>query len=285
MRPIRPNQPNLLTRRSMLLGLAGAALGVPACTFSDLFSWNGGKPTLFGYATAPNFDRRYKTMRVKVFKDATFWSVVPVPNLEEELTEYIVHRIEEVTPYKVDSGDADTELSGAILSFFQMSLNYNQMNEIREVETTMMCAVRWKDLRSGQLLSWPAPRNLEPPPPSGLLPGQQDPLTMANVMPGSMLTQPLSAAAGSPAGNQALMGDGSPPPNTGNPSVGQTNAPGPSSGVPVGPMPTVGLFGAVLVRSIANYRPEIGESIATAQQYNCQRLAEQITNMMEVAWG
>jgi hypothetical protein len=287
-RPIRPNQPKLWTRRSMLLSLAGAGLTVPACDFSQLFSWNDGKPTIFGYATAPNFDRRYKTIRVKIFKDATFWAVVPVPGLEMWLTEAVVHQIEQDTPYKVNSGDADTELSGAILSFFQLSLNYNQMNEIREVETTMMCAVKWKDLRTGQMLSQPAPRILEPLPPAGLLPGQQDPLNMANTLPGGLLTQPLSAAPASPAGNQATMIDTAPPPpTTGNPTPGQTGA---LAGVgvggpPVGPMPTdSGMMGAVLVRSIANYRPEIGESLATAEQRNCLSLAQQIVNMMEVAW-
>jgi|GEM_PF-150619 hypothetical protein len=280
-------KPKLWTRRSMLLTLASAGLAVPACDFSQLFSWNDGKPVIFGYSTAPNFDRRYKTIRVKIFKDPTFWAAVPVPGLEMQLTEEIVHRIEADTPYKVCSGDADTELSGSIISFIQLSLNYNQLNEIREVETTMTCAVRWKDLRTGQILSWPAPRNLEPPPPAGLLPGQQDPLTQAALAPGSMLTQPLTAAPISPADNQATMADTAPPPGTGNPAMGQTNAPGPSGGPPVGPLPTaaeMGLFGAVLVRSIAYYRPEIGESLATAQQVNCQNMAQQIVNMMEVAW-
>jgi hypothetical protein len=149
----------------------------------------------------------------------------------------------------------------------------------------MMCMVKWVDLRTGQLLSWPSPKNLEPPPPAGLLPGQQDPLNQAAVMPGSMLTQPLSAAATSPAGNQATMADAAPPANAnGNPTMGQTNAPGPSGGPPVGPMPTMALLGGVLVRSIAYYRPEIGESLATAQQWNCKSMAQQIVNMMEVAW-
>jgi hypothetical protein len=278
-------QPRLWTRRSALLALAGAGLTVPACDFSQLFSWNDGKPVIFGYSTAPNFDRRYKTIRVKIFKDPTFWAVVPVPGLEMQLTETIVHRIEQVTPYKVNNGDADTELSGSIVSFLQMSLNYNQMNEIREVETTLSCAVRWKDLRSGQILSQPAPRNLEPPPPAGLLPGQQDPLSLAAVTPGSILTQPLSAAATSPGGNPATMAtDTSPPPTTGVPNIGQTNLPGPSGAPPVAGQPGASLVGAVLVRSVAHYRPEIGESVATAQQMNCDRMAEQIVNMMEVAW-
>jgi hypothetical protein len=276
-------KPKLWTRRSMLLTLAGAGLAVPACDFSQLFSWNGGKPVILGYSTTPNFDRRYKTIRIKIFKDPTFWAAVPVPGLEMQLTEEIVHRIEADTPYKIYSGDADTELDGSILSFIQMALNYNQLNEIREVETTMTCAVRWKDLRTGQLLSSPAPRNLEPLPPAGLLPGQEDPLNQAAIMPGSMLMQPLSAAAVPPTG-QATMADTAPPPGTGNPVIGQTNAPGPPGGPPVGPMPTVGLLGSVLVRSVAFYRPEIGESLATAQQWNCQNMAQQIVNMMEVAW-
>lgn len=278
-------QPKLWTRRSALLAMAGVGLTVPACDFSQVFTWNGGKPMLFGYGTAPNFDRRYKTIRVKIFKDPTFWAVVPVPGLEMELTEEIVHRIEQVTPYKVNNCDADTELSGTIVSFLQLSLNYNQMNEIREIETTLSCAVRWKDLRTGQILSSPAPRNLEPPPPAGLLPGQQDPLNAAATMPGSILNQPLSAAATSPGGNPAtIAGNTSPPPTTGAPVPGMTNMPAPPGSAPLAGMPGADLIGAVLVRSVAHYREEIGESLATAQLMNCQRMAEQIVNMMEVTW-
>jgi hypothetical protein len=278
--PVRPHQPKLWTRRSMLLALAGAGLTVPACEFSQLFSWNGGKPVLFGYGTAPNFDRRYKTIRVKIFKDATFWAVVPVPNLEMELTEFIVQQIEQKTPYKVDAGDADTELSGTILSFMQIALNYNQLNEIREIETTLTCAVRWKDLRTGKLLSSPSPRNVEPPPPAG----QQDPLNLSTTMPGSMQQMELSAAPVSPGNNQATMTETPPPPTTGNPALGQTNAQGAPGGPPLAPLPVAGIFDGVLVRSIAYYRPEIGQSLATAQQDNCNKMAEQIINMMECAW-
>jgi hypothetical protein len=284
-------QPKLWTRRSLLLTLAGASMAVPACDFSQLFSWNDGNPVILGYSSRPNYDRRYKTIRVKIFKDPTFWAAVPVPGLEMQLTEEIVHRIEADTPYKVCSGDADTELSGTILSFLQMSLNYNQMNEIREVETDMTCAVRWRDLRTGQILSWPAPRNLEPPPPAGLLPGQQDPIA-AGALPGSLLAQPLSAAGTSPGGGQATMAggppttaDASPPPDTGNPMLGQTNALGPPGGPPGSPLTAaMNMFGSVLVRSVAFYRPEIGESLATAQQQNCLNMAQQIANLMEVAW-
>lgn len=282
-----PIRPQLWTRRSVLLALAGAGLTVPACEFSDLFSWNGGKPTIFGYRTAPNFDRRYKTIRIKVFKNATFWSAVPTPGLEEQLTLYLVRQIEQKTPYKVVSGDADTELDGAILNFIQVAVNYTQLNEIRQIETTLTCAVSWKDLRTGKFLSQPQGANLEPLPPAGLLPGQQDPLNLNTTMPGSLATQELSAAPISPGGNPATLAQTSPPPTTGNPVPGQTNAPGPPGGAPV-PSPGGGggipLMGSVFVRSVAYYAEELGQSLATAEQDNCNQMAQQIVNMMECGW-
>jgi hypothetical protein len=280
-------RPRLWTRRSILLALAGSGLAVPACEFSDLFSWNDGKPTIFGYRTAPNYDRRYKTIRVKMFKNPTFWSAVPVPGLEEQLTLYIVRQIEQRTPYKVVSGDADTELAGAIMNFLQVAVNYTQLNEIRQVETTMTCAVSWKDLRTGKFLSQPGGVNPEPPPPAGLLPGQQDPLNPNTTMPGSLQSQELSAAPISPGGNPATLAQTSPPPTTGTPVPGQTNAPGPQGGAPA-PSPGGGgvipLAGSVMVRSVASYTPEIGQSLATAEQDNCNQMAQQIVNMMESGW-
>jgi hypothetical protein len=276
--------PKQWTRRSVLLVLAGAGLSLPACEFGQLFSWNGGKPTLFGYATAPNYDKRIKTVKVNIFKDPTFWAAVPVPNLEMELTEFIIQQIEQKTPYKVVNCNADTELSGSILSFMKIAVNYNQLNEQRDVETTLTCQVVWKDLRTGQILSSPAGRNPEPPPPAGLLPGQQDPLNQP-ISPGSLLQMPTSAAPVSPGGNPAVMTETSPPPTAGNPVPGQTNMPGPSSGPPAPPLPgvTQPVLG-VLVRSVAYYRPELGQSLATAQQDNCNLLAQQIVSMMETAW-
>jgi hypothetical protein len=283
-RPVPSRDPRLWTRRSILLALAGAGLTVPACEFSDLFSWNDGKPTLFGYRTAPNYDRRYKTVRVNIFKNNTFWSAVPTPGLEEQLTLYIVRKIEEQTPYKVVGlgCDADTELSGSILSFLQNALNYTQLNEIRQVETDLTCAVAWKDLRTGKYLSSPQGPNREPPPPAGLLPGQQNPL---NALPGTLQTMELSAASNSPGGNPATLAQTSPPPTTGNPVPGQTNAPGPPGGPPL-PVAGAGtpMEGAVLVRSVATYAPEIGQSLLSAQQNNCNYMAQQIVNMMECSW-
>lgn len=291
------------TRRSALAALAGLALSVPACTWSDLFSWNGGKPTIFGYATAPNYDRRIKTVRVKIFKNPTFWSAIPVPGLEQELTLALVRAIEEKTPYKVVSGDnADTEISGSIRSFLKMVLLWDQQNEQRHVETSLLVEVIWKDLRTGEMLSAPMPRALEPLPPAGILPGQQDPLYSPVTPPGMVQITPMVAPT-SPGGQQAAMnnntgnnGTSTPPspPATGNPFPGATPLPGAQGGVPGGPAAgpaaktgtgpgTPPLIG-VLVRSLGHYTPELGQSISTAQQENVNSMAEQIVSMMERGW-
>ncbi len=281
--PLPPDPPKLWTRRSLLLALAGAGLAVPACEIGQLFSWNGGKPIIFGYSTAPNFDKRYKTIKVKIFKDSTFWAVVPVPGLEMQLTETLVHQIEQITPYKVNDREPDLELSGRIVDFQQIALNYNQLNEVREYEVTMTCAIKLKDMRTGRLISSPSPRNIEPPPPAGILPGMQDPLLAT--MPGGLLQMPFNAAPVSPSNTQATLSDDpSQTSDTNNPSLGQNNASGAMGGPPVAPLPTGGFHGGVLVRSIAHYRVEIGQSLATAQQDACAKMAEQIVNMMEKPW-
>jgi len=269
----------------VLLALAGMGLSVPACTWNDWFAWNGGKPVLFGYGTAPNYDRRFKTVRVKIFKNATFWSVVPVPGMEDELTLQLVREIEQKTPYKVVSGDADTEISGSIVSFTKIALNYTQQNEVRECETTLTCDVVWKDLRTGKLLTSPATgRAVDPIPPAGLLPNQVDPFSAEPTMPG-MVQPPLNSTPNSPGGQPATLADSSATPGV--PVPGGTSVPGAPGAPPApgglggrGATPTLG----AIVRSIAHFRPEIGESISTAQQMNYNRMAEQIVAMMETPW-
>lgn len=278
-----PDMPKLWTRRAALLALAGVSLTAPACTANQLFSWNNGKPVVFGYGTTPNYDKRYKTIRIKMFKNPTFWAVVPVPGLEMQLTQAIVREIGEKTPYTIVSGDADLEISGSIQSFNKVALNYTQLNEQRDVETTLTASVVLKDLHTGEILSAPAQRAAEPPPPAGLLPGQLDPLA-ASAVPGIASSQ-LSAVPISPAGQPATLGGASPPPTAGNPVPGATNIPGTAGAPPVpsNAAPVTPILG-VLVRSTATYEPEIGGSISTAMQDNCNRMAERIVQMMEVPW-
>jgi hypothetical protein len=51
-------------------------------------------------------------------------------------------------------------------------------------------------------------------------------------------------------------------------------------GIPVPTQPK----GIVIVTSTGNFIPELGQSLATAQQVAVDRLAVQITSMMEKPW-
>ncbi len=148
--------------------LALAVLALPACE-------NGGHFTVLGYTTKPNYREDIKTVRVPIFKNVTYRDSVR-QGLEFELTRAVVREIEAKTPYKVVGcdADADTELTGTIVSLNKNVINRNELNEVRDAETVLAVEVRWQDLRSGEYLSRPAraPGTPPPPPPE---PGQPKP--------------------------------------------------------------------------------------------------------------
>src|SRR4051812_4990365 len=151
--------------RSAWLALAGAVLFLPAC------GWDGHFAVL-GYTTRPNYDTCYHTIRVPIFKTRSFFSVVPVPGLEMELTRAVIREIEDKTPYKVVSDDhaADTELVGNILLFGKALINPGLENSSREVETDMVVELYWRDIHTGKILSRPPRRFGEPIPPEPRVP-------------------------------------------------------------------------------------------------------------------
>lgn len=215
-----------------------AAVGLPSCE-------SGGHFTVLGYTTRPNYDESIKTVRVPIFKNLTFRR-----GLEFDLTRAVIAQIELKTPYKVVQGDADTELTGTIISYNKNVINRNQLNEVREAETTLAVEIVWKDLRTGQILTQPQRPGVQP-----IIPPQVPPLT-----PGAM-----------PDGAPVLM-----PPDGPQPPLPPVGAPPP--GAPPPPPPPV------LVQSIGGFIPELGESITTAYQRNVNRLAVQIVSMMEKPW-
>jgi hypothetical protein len=149
----------------LALALAAVSMVLPSCAWDGHF-------TLFGYTTRPNYDRGIKTVRVPIFENATIWR-----GLEFDLTQAVIREIELRTPYKVVSAEcnADTELKGKIISFNKLLLNRNQLNEVREAETTLAVELSWRDLRSGEVLSAPRPKEPGypfPPPPA---PGEPPP--------------------------------------------------------------------------------------------------------------
>ena len=223
--------------RLTMLVLAASALLLPSC------EWDGNF-TVLGYTTKPQYPTNIHTVYVPIFKNLTLWR-----GIEFDLTRAVIREIEAKTPYKVVSNPdcADTELKGTIVSLNKNVINRNQLNEIREAETTLAVEITWKDLRSGEILSRPRPPGLAnpsipgPPSPSGL-PGTASP------------DSPVEA--------------------TRPPEYLPPGAP-----IPAPPTPP-----PVLVQSIASFIPELGQSITTAQQVNVNRLAIQIVSMMESPW-
>jgi hypothetical protein len=136
-------------RKPATLLVAALTLVLPACE-------SGGHFTVLGYTTRPNYDTTIHTVYVPIFKNHTFYK-----GLEFDLTRAVVREIEAKTPYKVVSNEecADTVLTGTIISYNQNVLNRNQLNEIREMETTMGAEVIWRDRRTGEVLSRPRDPN------------------------------------------------------------------------------------------------------------------------------
>jgi hypothetical protein len=223
------------------------ALLLPAC------GWDGNF-TIFGYSTAPNYDTNIHTVYVPIFKNITYYR-----GIEDQLTLAVIHEIEAKTPFKIcsDRCAADTELTGTIVNFQKLILNENQLNEIREAQTILTVEVVWRDLRTGEPLSQPRPRNIEsyPEVPNReLIPSGPGPL---RIVPPGTPAPPLTT----------IIPD--------RPENGGLSLPEPIK--PEAARPYV-------VQSQAGYVPEIGQSLATAMQANVNRAALQIVHMMEKPW-
>jgi hypothetical protein len=244
----------------LVLLLAGVALLLPSCGWDGHF-------TLFGYTTRPNYDTKYRTVRVPIFKNKTFWAAEPVPGMEMDLTRAVIREIESKTPYKVVQCDADTELIGTIVGFTKMPLSYNQLNEVREGETALTVQLVWKDLRTGEILSLPRRPEDRAPLPAQLPEGITSPLArgLSGPTPVPILGAPVTPVTDpmAPAGSLPAL-----PPGLG----------GLPPGVPAPPDPVV------VLRSVGHYRPELGESLTTAMQKNFDRMAVQIVSAMEKPW-
>jgi hypothetical protein len=226
--------------------VCAAALGLASCE-------GGGNFTVLGYTTAPNYDLRFRTVRVPIFQNRTFHRGV-----EFELTQTVVNAIGQYTPYTVVSAncDADTELTGTIIAYTKTLITPNQLNEVRDAETTLTAEVVWKNLRTGEILSRPTRRPGEPLPPEVL----DNPLLQPILGPATAPTGTLGEAAPSSGTPDSVL----PPPPLTPPPTGK-------------PIPTI-------IRSVAGFQPELGGSFASAQTQNCRRMAVQIVSMMEKSW-
>jgi hypothetical protein len=244
----------LLCTPVLLTTIAACALLLPACA-----SWDG-QFEIIGYTTQPNYDLRFKTISVLVFKNKTPWNLTPVPGLEMDLTKAVVREIELKTPYKVVNCDGETELRGTIVGFSKNLLNYTPFNTVREAETTMAVELIWRDRRSGELLTKPTRR-----PGGPREPVLREPL----LTPGSIL----------PPGSRPIGVPGTPTAETSGGIAGG----GEVEEEIIDPLTRKKAI-PVVVRSVAHFRPELGESLTTAMQQNIDRMAVQIVSVMEKGW-
>jgi len=254
-----------------LLLIAGLALVLPSC------DWDGNF-TVLGYSTASNFDPQYKTIRVSIFQNLTFYR-----GAEFDLTKAIVTEIERRTHMKVVNGDADLELTGKIMSFNKSVTLESPVNEQRNVDMVLVVEVVLKDLRTGKILS-------KPPRRPGGNPAEEIPLLNPGSVPG--LNTPILGTPAAPGAvdQQAIMTG---PPGSGIPDTPGTPGNAISPSLPGTPSSILGPDVAVdgtkkpggfAIRATANYIPEVGQSSTTAQQRCVLNMATQIVNMMEMGW-
>ena len=263
--------------RMALIACAAVALTLPSCESDGNF-------TVLGYTTKPNYDCGIHTVRVPIFVNHTVWR-----GIEFDLTRALVREIEAKTPYKVVGADAnaDTELTGEIMAFTKGTLNVNPLNEIREQQTTLTVAVVWRDLRTGVYLSDSSRRpGTGPAPVLPALPGT----TQLAIAPGAIAPGVISPPT-NPGDGRATLGRETTPPTASNgfpaPLVnGPNGQPVPPAIGPDGlPLPpTVPPSAKVTITSLGDFIPELGQSLATAQQQNVDRMAVQIVAMMEKPW-
>lgn len=136
-----------MTQKSRLRigGLAGLLVLLSGCTSDGQFAF-------LGYTTRPPFDPTIRTVYVPIFGNESY-----LRGLEFEITKAVIREIEAKSPYKVVSNcaEADTQLDGKLISRRKSPNNLNQLGEVRDVEQGLVVEVRWKDLRSGDILSVP----------------------------------------------------------------------------------------------------------------------------------
>lgn len=237
-------------KRIGIILLAAAAVLTPACQ-----TWDG-HFSVAGYSTKPNYDLRFKTVRVPVCKTRTNWTVTPTVGMEMDLQRAIVREVQTKTPYRVVQENAETELVCTIVGFQKNLLNYTQFNTVREAETVMVVELVWRDTRTGEILLKRSRRVGD-----SLDPVVKEPLVATT--PDSLL----------PPGSKPIVG----------PATPTVPMPGAADGDDelVDPL-TKRKIQPVIVRSTAHFRPELGESITTAMQKNIDRIAVQIVSVMEL---
>lgn len=102
-----------------------------------------------GYIVGSPYGSEYRTVHVPTFTNETFRR-----GYELQLTEAVHKKIELNTPYRLmKSPQADTLLTGRIVSLDKRSANQNRYDDPRELELAIGVEVTWTDNRTGAILA------------------------------------------------------------------------------------------------------------------------------------
>ncbi len=102
-----------------------------------------------GYTVGNNFSRDIKSVAVPIFENKTNRR-----GIEFQLTEAVQKEITKRSQFRLAKGlEADTRLTGEIVSFRKDVLGENRYDDPRELQLSLMVKVTWEDLRTGQLLA------------------------------------------------------------------------------------------------------------------------------------
>lgn len=117
---------------------------------SSVLFWTVASLSGCGYTTERPFTPEVSTIHVEMFSTHDFRR-----NLEYQLTEAVIKRIEMDTDYRIsDKKTADSVLSGEIVQIRQNTLGNDFRTDLpRETSATFVVSFRWKDQRSGKILA------------------------------------------------------------------------------------------------------------------------------------
>ncbi|MFT3879275.1 MAG: LptE family protein [Gemmatales bacterium] len=105
----------------------------------------GKDTTIFGYHMGSCARTDIKTVRVPIFRNTTFFR-----DIEYDLTQAVIKRIEGTTPYKVVNDHADAQLAGIIKMGTTHVGIQNELNEARTRDFTLVVEASYVDSRTGQ---------------------------------------------------------------------------------------------------------------------------------------
>jgi len=126
--------------KGVVILLSLACLGLAGCSTESMKDF-----TVFGYHMGSCARTDIKTVRVPIFRNTTFFR-----DIEYDLTQAVIKRIEGTTPYKVVNANADAELVGVIKMGTSHVGIQNELNEARTRDFTLVVEASYVDSRSGQ---------------------------------------------------------------------------------------------------------------------------------------